>query len=166
MSEFGTITRTKAQKELAPQYHEPTTFVVRSVGRPLKFGDPVELEKLIVQYVEDCKARDMAISMSGLAYWLGTSRRALWELGKKPEYRNSISRALNWIEAHYEERLLSGRGSPIGLIFALKNNFGWVDKHEIEHSGELSITGVIAKLEGKDNPLEQEFIEGEVVDEE
>ena len=39
------------------------------------------------------------------------------------------------VEAEYEARL-SGN-SPAGAIFALKN-CGWSDKHEYEHSGEIT----------------------------
>ena len=49
----------------------------------------------------------------------------------KLEIRNSIKRHKAYIEGQYEDRLLNDARSPIGTLFTLKNNYGWVDKQEI-----------------------------------
>ena len=49
----------------------------------------------------------------------------------KLEIRNSIKRHKAYIEGQYEDRLLNDARSPIGTLFTLKNNYGWVDKQEV-----------------------------------
>ena len=61
------------------------------------------------------------------------------ELEKKiqsEEFSATIKRAKQKVEIHLEQRLASNAAT--GTIFNLKNNFGWKDKQEIEHSGGLS----------------------------
>ena len=49
-------------------------------------------------------------------------------------FRNTIKDAKRFIESCLEDKLINGTTTPIGLIFALKNNYGWVDKQEVEQT--------------------------------
>ena len=49
----------------------------------------------------------------------------------KLEIRNSLKRHKAYIEGQYEDKLLNDARSPIGTLFTLKNNYGWVDKQEV-----------------------------------
>ena len=51
--------------------------------------------------------------------------------GAKRDISDSVKRAYEYIQNGYEDKLVNGKTSPIGTIFALKNNFKWVDKQEV-----------------------------------
>lgn len=70
------------------------------------------------------------MTVSALAVWLGTSRLTLINYQEKPEFINTIKEAKDLIESQWEARL---NGSNVtGVIFNLKNNWGWQDKTEQE----------------------------------
>lgn len=118
-------------------------------NKPLKFKSPEELEKRIQEYYEWAKDNNKHITMSGLAWYLGTNRQTLlnyencleddW-LKSVPDdvkvlYVDSIKRAKQRIEMEYEEGLFS-KNSAVGAIFTLKNNYKWVDKQEVEQTNK------------------------------
>lgn len=125
-------------------------------GRPVKYKTPEEMQKLIDKYFADCKANRlfyMAISsgaeapeppvdtctddevptVSGLAVVLDLTRQGLIEYGGKEIFSDTVKKAKARIEAYSEQRL--HQGAPTGMIFSLKNNFGWKDKTEQEVTG-------------------------------
>ena len=68
-------------------------------------------------------------TITGLALYLGTSRRVLMEYENNDEFSNTIKKAKTMIENTYEEGLMTKNST--GAIFALKN-FDWTDKKQIE----------------------------------
>ena len=114
-------------------------------GRPPKYDNPEDMQKIIVEYFNECEAEGKKPTVSGLAFELGLERKTLLryenaiDTGElvnlddsvKLEIRNSIKRHKAYIEGKYEDRLLNDARSPIGTLFTLKNNYGWVDKQEI-----------------------------------
>ena len=78
------------------------------------------------------------ITVCGLALALGFSQRKsfLDYEGYGVQFCNTIKAAKLRVEAAYEERLAGGNAA--GPIFALKN-FGWTDKQEIEHAGNVTV---------------------------
>lgn len=104
----------------------------RSVGRPLKFETPEQLEEAINTYYAECEIKEKPLTMSGLAYALGVSRKTLVNYSYRDEFLLTIEKARNKVELDNEERLVGGKGSATGIIFSMKNNFGWVDKTEVE----------------------------------
>ena len=78
--------------------------------------------------------------MSGLAYALGMDRTTLINYGHRDEFFNTVKRARDRVTAEYERRLLKSGTPTIGLIFALKNNAGWVDKQEIDVNSQVSLS--------------------------
>lgn len=135
---------------------------ITKVGRPMLWKDPEQLQSLIEEYYKECKEREVPITMAGLAVALYCDRGTLINYSRKDQFFSVIKRARELVNAKLEEHLMSGK-PPIGAIFLGKNNFGYVDKQEVEHSGEMSITGIVSKLEGNRPALEHEIIEGEVV---
>lgn len=118
-------------------------------NKPLKFKSPEELEERIQEYYEWAKDNNKHITMSGLAWYLGTNRQTLlnyencleddW-LKSVPDdvkvlYVDSIKRAKQRIEMEYEEGLFN-KNSAVGAIFTLKNNYKWVDKQEVEQTNK------------------------------
>ena len=112
-------------------------------GRPLSFKSVEELETKIQEYFDSCycnKIDDLGISykeniepitMSGLAYALGVNRKTIVNYSHKEQYFPTISRAREKAEAYMEKCLYTNK-SVQGIMFAGKNNYGWVDKSEVE----------------------------------
>jgi len=113
-------------------------------GQPMKFKSPEELDNKIKGYYQWAIDNKKHITISGLAWYLDTNRTTLlnyensldseWlksiDNSVKVKYVNTIKRAKAKIEMECEEGLYH-KESVVGTIFALKNNYGWVDKQEI-----------------------------------
>lgn len=132
-------------------------------GRPLQYETPEEMQKLIDLYFLACKFNktgtesllntispedqeivktidDEVPTVCGLAYVLDLSRKALIEYQGREEFSNTIKKAKLRIERNLEQRL--DGANAVGTIFNLKNNFGWKDKQELEHSGKMEYTDI------------------------
>lgn len=110
-------------------------------GRPLAFDSEEELEErisaffesddaYIIDYEDGNEKKKFAPTLSGLALFLGVDRSTLHNYSKKEEYFHTIKNARTRIEAHLEKKLYGN--NVTGLIFNLKNNFGWKDKQDID----------------------------------
>jgi hypothetical protein len=135
-------------------------------GRPPLFETPEELQEAINKYFNEGinkkkivtgKADNKQVTeipiptISGLCYYIGfESRQSFYDYEKKDGFTYTIKRARLFIEQEYEEQLQIG--NTIGAIFALKN-MGWIDKNEIEHSGEIN--WVETKNYGPDNKADK-----------
>lgn len=98
-------------------------------GRPPKFENPEELQKLIDAYFASTEIEEYTIT--GLCIACGTTRNTMMEYEEKPEYRKMIQHAKSYIENSYEHSLKQNGRS--GDIFALKN-FGWRDQIETKNT--------------------------------
>lgn len=136
-------------------------------GRPLKFKTVKELQTKIDAYFEYCDpheseelqvvpiykdkkrvgeeikkvktvSQQRPYTITGLAYWLDTSRETLLNYEENSKYFDTIKKAKERIHNFTEEKLYGG-AHPTGVIFNLKNNWGWKDKTEVEESGEKHI---------------------------
>lgn len=126
------------------------------MARPPKYKTAKEMQAVIDRYFEDCKRNrlffaalnaggdlpeqpqdtitdDEVPTVSGLAVCLGMTRRALLDYQDKDKFLPTIKEAKARIESYSEQRL--HQGAPTGMIFSLKNNFGWKDKTEQELTG-------------------------------
>ena len=56
-----------------------------------------------------------------------------------PEFGDTIKRARLYIENERAELLLKGSGNVAGVIFDLKNNFGYADKQEVDTKHTIKI---------------------------
>ena len=106
-------------------------------GRPMKFKSNEELKEKIDKYFADCDEKGKPYTVSGLAVALGTTRRTLLDYEEKDEFFHTIKNAKAKIEAYNEEMLYNKNIPTTGVIFNLKNNYGWKDKQEIE--ADLSV---------------------------
>jgi len=112
----------------------------RKVGRPMKYTLE-ELQTGITAYFGYCHIDPYGYpldkehkppTVTGLACYLDTTRDLLNDYEKKPQFSDTIKRGKQRIEA-YNEAMLYNRGvSTAGVIFNLKNNYGWKDKAELE----------------------------------
>ncbi len=133
------------------------------VGRPLKYSTPEDLQRVVDLYFLACRAKkdesteifndledkdlliinkieDAVPTVSGLAYTLGMTTEALRNYEQKDEFLATVKRAKQRVEMFLEQRLLEKWAA--GPIFNLKNNFGWKDKIETEHTGGLTVEKV------------------------
>jgi hypothetical protein len=129
-------------------------------GRPLKFETPEIMQELIDKYFKTCTTRrllqaggevseesesaldfteDAYPTITGLCLALDTTRDLLIDYTERDEFSDTIKKAKNRVEAFNEQRLFGN--NVTGVIFNLKNNFGWKDKTE---------TDINAKVETKD----------------
>ncbi len=106
----------------------------KKTGRPLKFKTVADLQKKIEAYFKACDKKQIPLTITGLAIALNTSRQTLVNYEEKEEFFDTIKKAKSIIENHIETMALTGKYVPVISIFNLKNNFGWKDKTELDHS--------------------------------
>jgi DNA-binding XRE family transcriptional regulator len=110
-------------------------------GRPRAFKDEAKLRADIEEYLETAERAEVPITMAGLAVHLGCCRDTLvaYERGEyddsAAQYSVAIKRAKTVIEADKLEKALLGKYNPAVAIFDLKNNHGYKDAKQLEHSG-------------------------------
>jgi len=75
--------------------------------------------------------------VTGLALALGMSRSQLLEYQGRKQFQYAIEHAKRLIECSYEERLIANKGSAHGLMFVMKNNYGYQEKIEQEISSNI-----------------------------
>ena len=107
----------------------------------------------------------------GMCSYLGISRSRLLEYEIREEYRDTIKKAKEKVEQYLEEQL--HRTTQVaGIIFNLKNNFGWKDTQTIEQTGPnggpLQLQSVHAltdaDLRAMAEIMERAQIRGEIID--
>lgn len=103
-------------------------------------------------------------TVGGLALALGTDRETLseWIRKENDAVSDAIARAKLRCSVRQEVNSLIGAYNPQFAIFSFKNNFGWRDKTEIEHSGELSIDRIIDNVSTK--PIDGQLVDDSSID--
>jgi hypothetical protein len=93
------------------------------------------MQEAIDTYFEGCEVEDgPKPTIAGLCYDLGfEDRHGLSDYGKFPEFSATVKKARLRVERFLEHRLFGQ--SVAGVIFNLKNNFGWKDQQSHEHTG-------------------------------
>lgn len=75
----------------------------------------------------------------GMCRFLGIHRETLLNYEKEnKDFFDTIKGAKGRIEEYLENGLYR-KDQVTGIIFNLKNNFGWKDKQDIEHSGDMGV---------------------------
>lgn len=109
------------------------------MGRPLKYNNVEELQKLIDEYFSNCDSTGRPYTITGLALALDMTRQGLINYEEREEFLDTIKKAKLKVEGYAEEQLFKG-GNTAGVIFSLKNNYNWVDKQEIKADVDTDIT--------------------------
>lgn len=111
---------------------------VRQVGRPRLVQSVKELEERAEAYFKDCNDKNEPYGMAGLAYALGfTDRKSLSDYSSYGEkFAETLSVIRLRVEADKEKRLCSRDHFTPGVIFDLKNNFGWKDSQDLNIGGQ------------------------------
>lgn len=108
-------------------------------GRPRRWPEHAPFAERVEGYFSEREGDGRPPSIAGLARYLGFSdRHALTEYeGYGDDFSATIKSARLRIEEDRTERLLSKDGSTAGVIFDLKNNYGWKDQQHQELSGKV-----------------------------
>lgn len=115
-------------------------------GRPRKFNSPEEMQEAIDKYFAECEVNQKPKTMSGLAKALDVDRKTIVNYSEKEEYFHTVKRARQEVETQNEEMLIAGKGNATGIIFNLKNNFGWKDESKVENNFVGNIPLVLREL--------------------
>jgi len=99
-------------------------------GRPKKYTEAEAMQKKIDDYFKKCDKKNLPYTITGLALALDMDRHTLIEYAKDEKFSTTIKKAKQKVEEFLETCLYSK--SVTGVIFNLKNNFGWADKQEID----------------------------------
>jgi hypothetical protein len=115
------------------------------LGRPLAYP-PEKLDEFnekIEEYFLRQDAQDRPYTITGLALAVGMDRDRLIQYENREPFYDTIKRAKQRVHEYVEERLFGGC-SATGVIFSLKNNFGWKDKTEVDQN--LNVTGDVETM--------------------
>ena len=88
------------------------------------------MQKAIDEYFRECDTNNEPYTVTGLALALDMTREGLIHYANKDGFTDTIKKAKQRVEAYIEKKMYGN--NVTGLIFNLKNNFGWVDRQEIE----------------------------------
>ena len=117
----------------------------------LKYKTEEELQKGIDAYFELCDKMDKPYTMTGLALSLGIDRTTLINYGNKDLFSTLVKTAKTRVEEQLEESLYR-LGNNSGVIFNLKNNYGWRDTVEVKNDYELGkVRELLNKIEQEAN---------------
>lgn len=106
-------------------------------GRPRKYTEVEIMQQRINKYFKQCDEKKEPYTITGLCIALDITRETLKEYLKKETFSDTIKKSKLRVENYLEKHLITD-GSTTGIIFNLKNNFGWSDKQQIEHSGNVN----------------------------
>ena len=117
-------------------------------GRPPKYTEVEEMQKKIDKYFIECDLNKKPYTITGLGLALDMSRQDLINYSKKEKFFDTIKKAKMRVENYLEERLIND-SSATGIIFNLKNNYGWKDKQENVNVG-VSYEDYIKRVEDEE----------------
>jgi hypothetical protein len=103
-------------------------------GRPPKWTDPKEVERLGLAFFEMCLKEKLPFTITGLALALGTWRSVLTDYEENDEFSATIKKLKSICENYAEQQAYMGK-NPGGSIFILKN-YGWKDTQSIDHTNK------------------------------
>lgn len=102
-----------------------------------KYKTEEQFQQVIDKYFQDCDKSGKPYTMSGLALALGIDRVTLVRYGDKDLFAPLVKKAKAKVESMLEENLYR-LGNNSGIIFNLKNNYGWKDQVEVKQDAELT----------------------------
>lgn len=108
------------------------------LGQPRKFDTADEMRPVIEDYFKRQIKEKRPFTMAGLQLALGFASRdtmmhyANGERGE--EIQELMAFAKLAVEEQLSEKLVREEGQKVGIVFTLKNNFGWKDQSEVSNN--------------------------------
>lgn len=117
--------------------------MAQPLGRPPKFTNPEELWDRFVEYKTLIEESGEIPDVEGFCNHIDSYRDLFSEYEKKELFSDTIKRIKNWLYYKKKQLAMQNKMPAAIFIFDAKNNFGYVEKQEIDQhlSGEV-ITGV------------------------
>lgn len=168
--------RGKSEKEELDEKKQELKGLFKRQGRHKKYT-PVRLRNKIVEYFAKCEQKGTPPTVTGLTVHLKISRETFYSYAREEETKDILETARYLLENWLEERLVMARHNPTGIIFALKNRFGWKDVQTVEtNTSDVSEEELLAKIAALapkllealgDTPKleDKSIVEAEVIDE-
>lgn len=127
----------------------PKTRYKHFLGRPKKYSNVEEFEVKCSEYFLKCIKEKEPMGICGLAAYLDIDRTTLYNYEKNypDSYGLVIKQAKAKIEAFLEAGLYKNK-QVTGIIFNLKNNFGYAEREKVENINvDMSYEEYIKKME-------------------
>jgi hypothetical protein len=109
-------------------------------GRPRLYATPDVFSDKAEEYFTSEEGQAYP-TLSGISLFLGFSDRE--SFAKYADYGDDFSRTVNKarlrIENHRHRRLIDKQHFTPGIIFDLKNNHGWKDQQDLNHTGTVAV---------------------------
>jgi hypothetical protein len=112
--------------------------VLPVMGRPRLYPDAEAFAAKAEAYFASMPKKP---NLNGLCLFMGFCDKE--SFSNYATYGDDFSRTVKKVQMRIEEdrieRLLDKQGFTPGVIFDLKNNHGWKDQQQLEHSGAVSV---------------------------
>lgn len=125
-----------AKRKPRDEDHEPTPPA--PVGRPRLFQSPKAFAAKADEYFATCENKP---TLAGLCLFMGFCDKQSFSNYETygPEFSLTVKKAQMRIELDRHERLIDKNRFTPGVIFDLKNNHGWKDQQDLNHTGTVSV---------------------------
>ena len=112
-----------------------------------KYKTIEELQTAIDKYFKDRDKHKKPYTMSGLIRSLGIDKNTFYSYSNQELFSPTIKLCRLKIEEQLEECLYRP-GNNSGIIFNLKNNYGWRDQQEVKMTNEIENLSTLADMLG------------------
>lgn len=125
-----------AKRKPRDEDHEPVPPA--PVGRPRLYQSPEAFALKADEYFATCENKP---TLAGLCLFMGFSDKQSFSNYETygHEFSLTVKKAQMRIELDRHERLIDKNRFTPGVIFDLKNNHGWKDQQDLNHSGTVSV---------------------------
>ena len=125
-----------AKRKPRDEDHEPKPPA--PIGRPRLFQSPEAFAAKADEYFAQCENKP---TLAGLCLFMGFSDKQSFSNYENygHEFSLTVKKAQMRIELDRHERLIDKNRFTPGVIFDLKNNHGWKDQQDLNHSGTVSV---------------------------
>jgi hypothetical protein len=91
-----------------------------------------------IEEVEDLSVQK-PLTITSFAVWKGVHRTTITTGYSEDEFKQAYARILGQCEAYAETQLFNSKRNVSGIIFILKNCYGWSDKPKPDRSGDIDV---------------------------
>ncbi len=125
-----------AKRKPRDEDHEATPPA--PVGRPRLYQSPEAFAAKADEYFATCSTKP---TLAGLCLFMGFSDKQSFSNYETygHEFSLTVKKAQMRIELDRHERLIDKNQFTPGIIFDLKNNHGWKDQQDLNHTGTVSV---------------------------